>query len=128
MPKAYDYDFRRKVLEAIELNGMTRSEASAAFGISRNTIHQWFHLRAETGDLQPRPSNHSGHSHKITDWGKFKTFVSTHSDKTQVELAELWDDEISHRTIGRALQRINFTRKKKPMATKSGMSSNGLNS
>jgi transposase len=39
MPKAYDYDLRRKVLEAIELNGMKRSEASEVFGISRNTIH-----------------------------------------------------------------------------------------
>ncbi|MDG2989639.1 IS630 family transposase [Candidatus Synechococcus calcipolaris G9] len=112
MPKAYDYDFRRKVLEAIELNGMTRSEASEAFGISRNTIHQWFKLRAETGDLQARPHNHFGHSHKIIDWDTFKTFVGTHSDKTQVQLAELWDDEISDRTISRALKRINFTRKK----------------
>jgi len=25
MPKAYDYDLRRKVMEAIELNGMKRS-------------------------------------------------------------------------------------------------------
>jgi transposase len=38
MPKAYDYDLRRKVLEAIELNGMKRSEASEVFGISRNTM------------------------------------------------------------------------------------------
>lgn len=120
MPKAYDYDFRRKVLEAIELNGMTRSEASAAFGISRNTIHQWFQLRAETGDVHPRPHNHSGHSHKITDWAQFKTFVRTHSDKTQVELAELWNEQISHRTIGRALQRINFTRKKKLWLPRAG--------
>jgi transposase len=38
MPKAYGYDLRRKVLEAIELNGMKRSEASKVFGISRNTM------------------------------------------------------------------------------------------
>ena len=119
MPKAYDYDFRRKVLEAIELNGLTRSEASQAFGISRNTIHQWFKLRSETGDLRARPHNHSGHSHKITDWETFKRFVCEHSDKTQVQLAQLWDDEISDRTISRALKRINVTRKKKAMATKS---------
>ena len=38
MPKAYDNDLRRKVIEAIELNGMKRCEASEYFGISRNTM------------------------------------------------------------------------------------------
>ena len=71
MPKPYDYDLRRKVIEAIELNGMQRSEASDYFGISRNTINEWFRLKAETGDVTPRPSNHRGHSHKITDWEAF---------------------------------------------------------
>ena len=126
MPKPYDYDLRRKVIEAIELNGMKRSEASEVFGISRNTIHQWFQLRGETGDLKARASNHHGHSHKITDWDKFQEFVSTHPDKTQAQLADLWPDDVSERTISRALKRIKFTRKKKPMATKSGMNRNVL--
>ena len=126
MPKPYDYDLRCKVIEAIELNGMKRSEASEVFGISRNTIHQWFRLRAETSDVQPRASNHHGHSHKITDWDKFQAFVSAHPGKTQAQLAQLWSDDISERTISRALQRIKFTRKKKLMATNKGMSSNAL--
>lgn len=126
MPKPYDYDLRRKVIEAIELNGMKRSEASEVFGISRNTIHQWFRLRVETGEVKPRASNHHGHSHKITDWDKFQSFVSAHPDKTQAQLAELWPDDISERTISRALKRIEFTRKKKPMVTKSAMNTNAL--
>lgn len=36
-----------------------------------------------------------------------------HGDKTQVEMAKLWDGEISVRTISRALKKIGFTRKKK---------------
>ena len=39
-----------------------------------------------------------------------------HGDKTQVEMAKLWDGEISDRTISRALKKIGFTRKKRPMA------------
>ena len=128
MPKPYDYDFRRKVLEAIELNGMKRSEASEFFGISRNTIHQWFQLRIETGDVLPRPSNHHGHSHKITDWHEFRAFVAAHPDKTEKELSVLWADEISARTLSRALEKINFTRKKRPMATGSEMSKSEPNS
>jgi transposase len=38
MPKAYDNDLRRIVIEASEPNGMKRCEASDYFGISRNTI------------------------------------------------------------------------------------------
>lgn len=121
MPKPYDYDLRRKVIEAIELNGMPRCEASEYFGISRNTINEWFHLKAETGDVKARPSNHQGHSHKITDWDEFRAFVQAHADKTQAEMAELWEGDISERTISRALKKIGFTRKKRPMATENVM-------
>lgn len=122
MPKAYDYDLRRKVLEAIELNGMKRCQASECFGISRNTIDQWLQLKAETGDVKPKPTKNRGHSHKIADWEKFRAFVVANPDKTQTQLAELWQDDLSKRTMSRALQRLGFTRKKRLMATESEMS------
>ncbi len=128
MPKPYDYDLRRKVIEAIELNGMKRTEASEYFGISRNTIHQWFQLKEETGDVKPKPANHSGHSHKITDWEEFRAFVMANPDKTQEEMAELWKDDISDRTISRALKKIGFTRKKRRMAIENGTSKSEQNS
>lgn len=122
MPKAYDNDLRRKVIEAIELNGLKRCEASECFGVSRNAIHQWLRLKAETGDIHPKPTQHRGHSHKIRDWEKFRVFVAANADKTQVEMAQLWDVAISDRTISRALKHIGFTRKKRPMATENEMS------
>jgi transposase len=39
MPKPYSYDFRQKVIQAIELDGLKKSEASELFNISRNTIN-----------------------------------------------------------------------------------------
>jgi transposase len=128
MPKPYDTDLRRKVLEAIELNGMKRCEASELFGISRNTIHQWFQLKAKTGDVKPKSTQNRGHSHKITDWDKFQAFVAANPDKTQKEMAELWEGDISGRTISRALKRIGFTRKKRLMATENETSRNELTS
>lgn len=122
MPKAYDYDLRCKVLEAIELNGMRRCEASEVFGISRNTINLWFQLKAKTGDVKPRPVGQGRHGQKIVDWDKFREFVSANPDKTQAELAVLWQGDISKRTIGRALQHIGFTRKKRLMPIASEMS------
>lgn len=113
MVKAYSDDFRRKVIEAIELDGHRKNVVSELFNISRNTIDLWLKRKAETGDIKPKPHRSSGSNHKITDWDKFRAFVQEHGDKTQEQMAQLWDDEISDRTISRALQKIGFTRKKK---------------
>lgn len=91
---------------------MKRCQASEFFGINRNTIHQWFQLKAETGDVKPKPTEHRGHSHKITDWDKFRAFVAANPNKTQTEMVQLWEDDLSDRTISRVLKQIGFTRKK----------------
>ena len=41
MSNCYDYDLRPKVMDAIELDGMPKTEASRVFNVSRNTIHLW---------------------------------------------------------------------------------------
>ena len=111
MAQAYSYDFRRKVIEAIELDGMPKIEASQMFDVSSNTINLWLQRKAETGDfraISPKPPGNP----KIIDWEEFRAFATTHGSKTQAEMAELWPGEISRRTIGRALKKIGFTRKK----------------
>ncbi|WP_198014941.1 IS630 family transposase [Mastigocladopsis repens] len=112
MAKAYSDDFRQKVMQAIELDGLKKSEASQVFNISRNTINLWLQRKAQTGDVKPKPRKASQQSGKISDWEKFRTFVKEHGDKTQSEMAQLWDGEISQRTISRALRKIGHTRKK----------------
>ncbi len=112
MAKPYSDDFRKKVLEAIELDGRRKCEVSEIFNISRNTIDLWLKRRAETGDVKPKPKTFSGSNHKIKDWDKFREFAKTYGDKTQEQMAMLWEDEISERTICRALHKIGFTRKK----------------
>jgi hypothetical protein len=81
--------------------------------------------QTQTGDFLALPNKPNGNGHKITDWEKFREFAKTNGEKTQVEMASLWDGEISDRTISRALKKIGFTRKKRPTATGSGMKSNG---
>jgi hypothetical protein len=39
-------------------------------------------------------------------------------------MAKLWKEQISERTISRALKKIGFTRKKRPMATANAMKPN----
>ena len=49
---------------------------------------------------------------KLLQGEKFRENALTHGNKTQVEMALLWDGEISARTISRALKKSGFTRKK----------------
>jgi transposase len=71
MPKPYSYDFRQKVIQAIELDGLKKCEASELFNISRNTINLWLQRQAQTGDVQALPNHPPGNNHKITDWKSF---------------------------------------------------------
>ena len=121
MANPYSYDLRQKVIQAIELDGMKKSEAAQVFGISRNTIDLWLKRRIETGDYQAKPKQPPGNGHKITDWEKFRAFVAEYGNKTQAEMAELWSGQISARTVSRALRYIGFTRKKRLMATLNAM-------
>jgi transposase len=128
MPKPYSYDLRKKVIQAIEQDGIKKSEVSRLFKLSRNTINLWLKRQAETGDYQALPNRPPGNNHKILDWEKFRDFVKIHGDKTQVEMAQLWSEEISDRTISRALKKIGFTLKKRLMAIVKEMKKNDLHS
>lgn len=128
MAKAYSEDLREKVIQAIELDGLKKSEASQLFNISRNTINLWMQRKAATGNLKVKKRQATKPETKIQDWDKFRDFVQTHGDKTQKEMAQLWGDEISQPTISRALQKIKYTRKKKLMDMYRGMKSNGVTS
>lgn len=128
MAKAYSYDLRQKVMQAIKLDGMKKSEASQLFNISRNTINLWFQPQAATGDVQVKPRTTPSQKQKITDWEKFRAFAKEHEDKTQAEMAQLWEGNLSSRTISRAWQKLGLTRKKRRMGIANGMKQNAQSS
>lgn len=113
MPKPYSYDLRQKVIQAIALDGMKKSVAAK----SVPTESQHHRPVALSGRLKPETTNTQrnrprGNGHNIIDWAKFREFAKTHGDKTQAQMAALWEGEISARTVSRTLQTIGFTRKK----------------
>jgi transposase len=124
MARPYSNDFRQKVIEAIELDGLKKSEASELFRVSRNTINLWLKRRAATGSLHPKPRSTPPRSPIITDWDKFRAFVQQQGDKTQSEMAQLWDTPTSQSTFSRALQQIHYSRKKKRTAITNEMKPN----
>lgn len=124
MAKPYSLDLRQKVIHAIERDGMKKCEASLVFQVSRNTIDLWLKRKAATGSLAPNAPSSAPRQRKITDWAAFRTFAEQHRHHTQAAMAEHWPGEMSQRTISRALQQINWTRKKRPTATPSEMRKN----
>ena len=60
MANPYSYDLRQKVIQAIELDSMKKSEAAQLFGVSRNTIDLWLKRRTETGDYQASAKTAAG--------------------------------------------------------------------
>lgn len=111
MPVPYSYDLRKKVIDAIN-EGMSKTEASRVFQISRNTINLWFRKIEQTGDYQTEVGYQKGYNPKITDLEQFEEFAQAHGSLTQKEMAEKWTEKISDRTIGKALKKLNYTRKK----------------
>lgn len=116
MPKPYDYDLRVKAMELIE-DGMPITEVKKLLNISRDTLHNWKNLKTQTGNLLAKKPGGPGIEPKIKDLEKFTEFVVKNPDKTQNELSELWPEPIAQTTIGRYLKKIQFTFKKRPMAT-----------
>lgn len=111
MPAPYSYDLRMKVIKAID-EGMIKTQVSRIFKISRNTINLWLKRRKETGDYQAKEGYQLGHGAKITDLENFREFARQHGHQTQEEMAQAWAEDISDKTIGKALKKIGFTRKK----------------
>ena len=127
MPAPYSYDLRIKVIEAID-EGMGKTKASKIFKISRNTLNLWLHSRKETGGYRAKVGYQQGYEAKITDLENFKEFARKHGSQTQQEMAEAWEGEISDRTIGKALKKIRFTRKKKVTGIAKEMNRKGKHS
>ena len=124
MPGAYSKDLRDKVMMAIG-QGEKKSHISQIFNISRDTIDRWLKRRAVTGTVQAAQGYQHGHSHRIRDWDEFlRAFAKIYGDKTQAEMAQLWQGEISERTIFRALVPIGMSRKKRPTGTENAMQPN----
>jgi len=124
MPRPYSDDLRQKAIAAIE-RGERKSQVCRTLTISRNTLDLWLKRQEQTGEVGAIRSYRRGPQPKIEDLEAFRSFAQKNGHLSQQEMAQQWSEAISDRTIGKALKRIGFTRKKRLMATKNGMKRNG---
>jgi transposase len=116
MAVKYSLDLRKKVINAIENDKMSRAKAARIFKINARTIYEWQQLKKETGFLFGKPFNFKGKGAKITDLQAFKKFVVNNPDLTQKKIGLHFN--ISQRTVAKYLVKIGFTYKKKRISTK----------
>jgi transposase len=115
--KAYSLDLRERVLNALDA-GMPRADVVRTFQVSHATIKRWLSRRATTGSLVPAPR--PGQAPRIpTDQdAHLRAQLDAHPDATLAEHAAVWNAEhqttLSQWTLGRAIRRLNWTRKKSP--------------
>lgn len=123
MPAPYSADLRQKVLEAIA-RGERKRHVSQVFNVSRNTIDLWLKRREATGSASAIRDYQRGPNPKIENLEQFRAFAKANGHLTQQAMAEHWEEAISDRTIGKALKRIGFTRKKRLMVIENGTKPN----
>jgi len=72
----------------------------------------WLKRKKETGDFAAINNKSGGKKPKIKDWGKFEQFVLKHNQKTQIQIAQLWGDNLTQQNVSKACQKLGITRKK----------------
>lgn len=125
MPKPYSVDLREKAIALVDSN-KSIGEVASLLKLARNTVKSWIVLRERTGSLEPAHGYQKGHSHKIKDLDGFKEFVKQHDGDTLEEMAKKLGN-VSDTTVGRMMKKVQFSRKKRPMAIKKEMKKSDSN-
>ena len=110
----YSLDLRERAVSAVH-GGMQKTKVCELFNIYRQTLYSWLALANTQGHLAPQTGFQKGHSHGIKDLDKFREFVDLHPDYTQEEMAEHY--AVGSSTIGRAMKKIGYSRKKRAKHT-----------
>jgi transposase len=119
MAAAYSYDLRVKVIKFLE-EKRTIKEASKLFNISRTTVIAWKKMKKVTGDVQARTGYQIGHRLIIKDTARFKQLVEENKDKSSIELAKLWHEPVSSKSVLRLLKQLGYSYKKNFYAPQKG--------
>ena len=106
----YSIDFRRKVLEIRERDGLSFEQVAARFGVSKSSVGRW------TKRLEPC-RNRNKPATKI-DMDLLERDIELYPDSYQYERAERFG--CSQRGIGEALNRLKISRKKNSFSPEGG--------
>lgn len=112
MAKAYSEDLREKVIFYLA-SGSSKRETARVFNLGEATIYRWVKLE-EAGDV--RPKKRTQFPSKV-DLEVLRRYVEEHADHTLKEIGGALG--LGAQTVWRSLKRLNITRKKRRLFTKS---------
>ncbi len=114
--KAYSEDLRKKVVEAVEQRGTSKSEAARLFGISLSSLKRYTRLAFRGEPLTPRkggrrPPKADGLTRKLLEEDIRPRPTATVEDRRHF-LQTIAGKSLSEPTLRRLLKRMGFSRKK----------------
>jgi transposase len=119
----YSIDLRQRIVAAVE-RGMPRQDVVATFGVSLGTIKRLLAKHRRGQDLAP--SKPPGRKPTISpdQYPALLAQLNAHPDATFLQHAELWNQahgtDLSQWTLGRAIRRSGWTRKKNAQRQRTG--------
>jgi transposase len=120
MPRPYSGDLRRRVVQAVE-RGERPNDVARRFEVGRSTVYRWTYTAQHEGRLEAKPMG-GGPQPMIRDGveAALGRLLAADNDLSLAEYADALAVETGVRvhpwTVGRALQRLEQTRKKEDAA------------
>ena len=116
--RAYSQDLRQRILHAVD-QGKPRAEIIQTFAVSRSTIKRYLKLRRETDDVKPKAIPGRPAKKGAALLTGLQPQLDAHPDATLEEHCQIWETtqgvRVSTATMSRAIQRLDWTRKKKTL-------------
>jgi transposase len=114
--KAYSEDLRKKIVQAIEQRGMSKSETARLFGISLSSVKRYTKLASQGESLAPRkgggrPPIADETTKRLLEEDIRKRPAATVADRRHF-LMSFAGKTMSQPTLRRLLKRMGFSRKK----------------
>lgn len=107
-------DLREQALKALA-GGLSRSQVCSVFGIHRTTLRRW-QVRQQRGALGSTRPQGAKRLLSPQDEALLLEQLQSHPDATVDEHLRLWQQGLGHQvsraTLGRAIVRLQWTRKK----------------
>jgi len=117
-------DLRQRIVTAWQQGEGTWKELAERFGVGEATVDRLVARFRRSGSVAPDPHG-GGQSHRIPDEAlpAVRGLLDTRPDSTIEELAEAYRRQsgrrVSRATMGRAVVRLGYSRKKRPSSARS---------
>jgi len=116
--KPYPIEFRQKIITVYEKESISIRSLAQRFCVAKSFIQKLLKQYKETGDIHPQPQGGSPEPKlKEEQLIDLVEIIETNNDATLEELCELLEEKVqvrvSRATMGRIIQKLNYSVKKK---------------